>query len=101
MVARGDAGASDCQVPLRRPTRLNQHAKGPAKVFRVSQSLKLASVRGSPFAKRRGIFPNPLRDPSQELCLRRQSFGLQTGGLADELKRGEIDMGSQVLLAGV
>ena len=79
---------------------LNEDAKSAAQVFGMGEGLELAVLFGVPLAE--GIVLERLiEDTGQELGLGAKTFRLQAGGFAGALDGREIDVGGQVLFAGM
>ncbi len=69
-------------------------------MFRVRKSLKLTRTGSIPFAKR-FIFISLFQNSRQKLRLGRKTFRCQPGGFTGSLDGRKIDVGRDVLFAGV
>ena len=66
----------------------------------MRQRLELAGAAGAPFAK--GFVPHGFfQNAGKKLRLCLKTFGRQSGGFANLLNGGKIDVGGQILFAGI
>jgi len=83
-------------------SRLHQHPKGASEVVGMGEGLKLPDLfRGELRECFLFLRDGFLEDAGKELRLRAKLFGAQAGGFAGGLDGAEIDMGGEVLAAGI
>ena len=70
-------------------------------MFGMGQGLELADLGGSPIAEGGSLAIGVADDAGEELCLAHQGFGAQAFGFAGFAEDGEVDVGGEVLFAGV
>lgn len=80
---------------------MNEDAEGTPQMVRVGEGLKLAEPIAGPLTGCPFMFPGLRGDVSKELLLEGEGFGLEAEGVAGGLEGGEVDVGGDVLGAGL